>query len=79
MQDKTKTKNINSNLASLAKHLTDKMKIRSTSKKPQLLGLHGLCWIGAVQKYLKSIVIPKFVYDCLSDPIKNQQSTNDTV
>ena len=79
MQDKTKTRNINSKLASLAKYLIDKMKIRSTIKKLQLLELHGLCQIGAVQKYLKSIVLPEFVYDCLSGTTRNRQSTDDTV
>ena len=40
----------------------------------QLLG-----WIGAIQKDLKSIVLPEFVYDCLSGTTRNQQSTDDTV
>ena len=36
-------------------------------------------WIGAVQKDLKNIVLPEFVYDCLSGTIKNRQSKDDTV
>ena len=55
------------------------LQIRSTSKKPQLLGLHDLCWIGVIQNYLKSIDFPEFVYDRLSDLTKNLQSTNDIV
>ena len=48
-------------------------------ERPQLLGLYGLCWIGAVQKYIESIVLPEFVYERLCDPIENRQSMNDTV
>ena len=55
------------------------LQIKSTSKKSQLLRLHDFCWIGAVQKYLKSIIFPQFVYDYLSDTTKNRQSMDDTV
>ena len=48
-------------------------------ERPQLLRLHGLYWIDIVQKYLKSIVFPEFVYECLCNPTENRQSTNDTI